>query len=70
MAELAERELAECSPDFVKAMCNSLQNVSENKALVDLEESKFSVKSSKQGTIIPKNVLRLCHDLFWSSHML
>ena len=54
---------SECSPDFVKAMCNSLQNISENKsaALVDLiyqctiEESKFSVKSSKHATIIPKN---------------
>lgn len=54
---------SECSPDFVKAMCHSLQNISENKsaALVDLiyqctiEESKFSVKSSKHAVFIPKN---------------
>ena len=44
-------------------MSNNLRNVSENKsaALVDLiyqctiEESKFSVKSSKHAAIIPKN---------------
>ena len=54
---------SECSPDFINVICHSLRNESEQKsaALVGLiyqctiEESKFSVKSSKHATIIPKN---------------